>query len=142
MKKKFSTPAWIGLLGLCLAACLTTGCSGDASDAPELGSVRGQVTLDGDPLADAEITFQPAEGRPSMATTDENGLYELMYITEPGAKIGEHTVKISKKEFVKDAQGEIVSAKELLPAKYNTQSTLNREVKAGDNSINFELESR
>lgn len=53
---------------LTLAGILTPLGCGARSDLPELGDVKGVVTLDGKPLANAQIQFVPASGRPSSGT--------------------------------------------------------------------------
>ena len=52
------TLKWVSLLGLFLA-----GCSYQPDDMPKIAPVSGVVTLDGQPLPEAEILFQPASGR-------------------------------------------------------------------------------
>lgn len=127
---------------LVLFGLLSVGCSSGPNDTPNVGEVTGTVTFEGDPLAGATVTFDPDEGRQSTATTDEQGRYVLRYSEKlKGAKIGKHTVKISKTEEVRDADGELVSAKETLPATYNTQSNLDRVVKAGAQVMNFDLKA-
>ena len=64
--------AWASLI---LALCLT-GCG---SDGPERGVVTGKVTLNGEPLENADVEFQPEEGSPSYGMTDRKGWYDLMY---------------------------------------------------------------
>ena len=128
---------------VCLLACLlVAGCSGGPDDQPELGTVHGKVTLDGKPLSEASVTFQPENGRPSTAVTDAEGNYELTYINQQGAAVGKHTVRISKSEVKRDGQGEIISAKERLPAQYNKHSSLTKQVNAGKNSIDLPLKSQ
>jgi hypothetical protein len=126
--------------GLVLASCavLCCGCGGGASDTPELGQVSGTVTLDGQPLAGANLEFVPQEGgRPSVGTTDEAGHYELRYSQdEPGAKVGTHTVSI--RTFSYSAP----DVPEKLPAKYNAQTTLTATVKPGENTTPFDLQTK
>lgn len=124
-------------LGLLLA---TFGCGGD--DGPPMGTVEGTVTLDGKPLPNVLVNFNPGEFRPSEAKTDESGHYELIYTREKkGAVVGTHKVVITSKTGV-DAEGnEIADEEEKVPAKYNSESTLTEEVKAGANTIDFKLES-
>src|SRR5512134_2265452 len=75
-----------------MLACLS-GCGGP--DHPEVGRVSGVVTLDGQPLPEATVMFQPTEGRASIATTDSAGKYSLTYLDGvPGAKLGPHKVII------------------------------------------------
>ena len=101
----------------------------------------GTVTLDGQPLPDAEVTFQPEKGRPSYAMTDSEGHYALEYNpTTPGAKVGQHKVTISTRRTVTEGDEER-EIPEKVPAQYNEETTLQKEVKAGTNQIDFDLTS-
>lgn len=129
-----------------LVFMVSAGCGNVAEDQPQLGEVTGQVTLDGKPLVDANVYFQPIEGgRNSTGVTDEQGNFTLGYLRElKGAKIGRHKVRISTYvEPVKGDDGKLTNPgkKELVPDKYNKNSELEEEVKAGDNTITFELTS-
>jgi len=129
---------------LCLTLPLAAGCR---DSGPELGEVTGVVTLDGKPLPNATVEFQPTAsgGSSSQGTTDESGRYELMYgVGRPGAMIGEHAVRITTYRMEPaDEQGEnMIEHPEILPPKYHEQSELKREVASGSQVINFELESR
>lgn len=119
------------------ALALLSGC---AAGGPETGNVEGTVTLDGEPLADAEVVFQPADGAPSTGTTDGSGHYSLMFTRDkPGALIGEHKVKITT--ITTDSEGNPLDEAVTVPAQYNAETVLTANVKAGDNTFNFELES-
>lgn len=120
----------------------SVGCGGSgASDQPDLGQVTGVVKMDGQPLANVTVSFNPAQGRPSSAKTDSAGNYELGYIGDvKGAVIGTHTVSISTPQDAPTPPGK--TYKDPVPAKYNTKTTLKGEVKAGDNTIDFDLESK
>jgi hypothetical protein len=123
---------------LALAFCLW-GCGGPAH--PDVGRVSGVVTLDGQPLPEATVMFQPAEGRASIATTDSAGKYSLIYLDGvPGAKLGPHTVIIRTEIPGEDGQPPI--AKEKLPKKYHDQTELTAEVKPGSNTFDFPLTSQ
>ena len=63
---------------LSLSFVFLSACGG-GSDTPPLGTVTGVVTLDDKPLSDAEVTFQPEKGRPSLGKTDSEGNYTLVY---------------------------------------------------------------
>lgn len=121
---------------LMLAAALLSGCSGSAAD---VAPVSGRVTLDGVPLAGARIRFQPeaSSGSPSYGTADQDGNYVLGYKRDqPGALIGWHTIRIEGGARDPDTKAK----PRALPARYNTESELREEVKAGeDNAIDFEL---
>lgn len=124
-----------------LIALLAVGCgSGAPSDQPDLGTVTGKVTLDGAPLPNATVTFQPDSGRASRGTTDENGMYELTYSRSTrGAKIGDHTVSVTTAQV--DADGK-VSQEEKVPTAYQGgESMLKKSVKSGSNDIPLELDS-
>ena len=124
----------VALLCLCCAGCG----EGTPSDTPDLGHVSGIVTLDGNPLANVTVTFEPDSGKPSFGGTDESGHYELVYSkNEQGAKIGQHTVRVAT-----PTEGPEDAGKDPIPAKYNTKSTLKKEVKAGSNEINLDLTSK
>ncbi|WP_417391838.1 hypothetical protein [Gimesia sp.] len=125
-----------------LSFCLLTGC-GDSggSDQPDLGTVTGVVTMDGQPLSNVMVSFSPENGRPSIARTDEAGNYELGYLAETkGAVIGKHTVSITTPQENPTPPGQVY--KDPIPAKYNSKTTLTADVKAGDNTFDFQLESK
>lgn len=72
-----------------------SGCSGKG-DGPRVVRVNGTVTHQGKPIANLLVTFMPTQGRPSNATTDANGHYELNYTdAEKGALVGHHTVWVT-----------------------------------------------
>jgi len=124
-------------LGLC-------GCSG--SDAPSLGQVSGTITLDGKPLDHAEVLFQPEKGRASLGETDGEGNYELAYTgTSSGALLGPHKVVITTaRDAFSDESGagnDRAARPEILPARYNSKTTLTAEVEQGSNQIDFTLTS-
>lgn len=117
-------------------ACLTLGCGGGGG--PRLAHVSGTVTLDGEPLSDALVSFYHEDDRPSHGTTDASGYYELTYMTDrPGAIVGENVVRIT----VATVEGEgVAPQKELVPAMYNVASELVYDVTAGSNDdVNFDL---
>ncbi|MCC6507921.1 MAG: carboxypeptidase regulatory-like domain-containing protein [Pirellulaceae bacterium] len=128
------------LAGVGLLTCLSMlGCSGP--EHPDVGRVSGKVTLDGQPLAEATVMFQPSTGRASMATTDSDGNYTLSYIDQvSGAIIGSHKVIIRTEIPGEDGQPPV--AKEKLPKKYHDRSELTADVKAGSNTFDFELASK
>lgn len=123
------------------------GCGGQG-DQPELGTVRGTVTMDGKPLPGAKVIFNPKEGRPSVGTTDREGKYELDYTADiQGAKIGSHTIRIVTAEEEIPGKEGVIDEKsnsydqEKIPAKYNVKSTLREEVAPGENTLDFALTS-
>ncbi len=127
----------------CLLLCLAVGCSGTPADQPDLGTVSGTITLDGSPLANAKVEFQPESGRPSYGVTNSQGEYELEYSPDAkGAKIGQHTVRITSRALGENAQGDVVVTQaEQVPDVYNTKTELSVTVEPGDNDVPFELDS-
>jgi len=132
----------------------TTGCFSGSSD---MGQVSGVVTLGGEPLEGARVSFYPSGGRGSLGVTDETGRYELTYLrNEKGAVVGKHQVTIST--FVQDEidyRGDTAGESgdggnhekvtkghpETLPEKYCDlkKTELTAMVEAGANELNFEL---
>ncbi len=129
---------------LTIALCGLVGCSKGAG--PDLGYVEGVVTLDGKPLDGAEVSFEPKDGRPSIAIADPSGHYVLKFTgSRNGAAIGAHVVRITSARGSSGGEGDgpLVKARpELLPAKYHAKSTLTAEVAAGNNEIDFDLTSK
>lgn len=143
----------------CSLACLAFAGCGEGG--PELGRVTGTVTMDGDPLPNALVTFVPQEGgRASTGVTNENGEYELIYQNRKGALLGQHKVTVTtmrqaeaapemssdSEEYMKQATGGDPSQydqvfEEKIPPRYNKDSELVEEVQSGSNEIDLELTS-
>ncbi len=122
-----------------LVVALLTGCGGP--EHPDVGRVSGKVTLDSKPLPQATLMFQPAQGRSSMGTTDDQGNYTLTYLDGvPGAILGKHKVMIRTEIPGEDGQPPV--AKEKLPKKYHDKTELSADVKAGANTFDFDLKSK
>jgi hypothetical protein len=115
-----------------------------------LGSVRCHVTLDGQPLAGAEVVFEPApflgeEIKTAYGTTNPYGdaAPTIPPADRPdptlpgGVHLGLYKVRISKQ----------ANGRETLPARYNSETILGQEVSYDDpammnNNIVFALESQ
>ena len=119
---------------------LAVGCQ----KGPELGSVKGTVKLEGQPLANATITFTPEPaGRSSMGRTNDMGEYELRYTaTSGGALVGPMRVRITTAGEVTDARERTTMQPELLPKRYNEDSELVVDIKPGANTFDFDLKSK
>jgi hypothetical protein len=114
------------LLVMSFAGCAKTGA--------DVAPVTGRITLDGQPLASADIVFQPADSKPpSSGRTDANGHYQLVYKRGVlGGVVGSNTVQIT-------ISSDVVPNPPTIPARYNTESQLTKEVKSGSNEFNFDL---
>ena len=96
--------------------------------------------MDGQPLADADVTFQPeGPGRASVGTTDSQGRYELNYTNDVrGALVGPHRVMITT---ARDGDDSVAPTPEKLPDRYHHNSEIKVEVAAGSNTFDFNVES-
>ena len=109
---------------------------------PPLGQVSGKVTLDGEPVPQATLTFSHANGRTAFARTDESGAYELKFTDgREGALLGENHVSIETSRAGTDAEGNFVEYPETIPAKYNKESEITKVIEPGEQTIDFDLSS-
>ena len=119
------------------------GCGGGVADQPELATVSGQVTLGGQPLPNVILTFKPVgEGRSSSGVSDDDGYYSLQYTANAeGAMIAKHSVKVAVVDE-DNGDGDYAAGggqtDSKLPASA-TDGSMEKEVKAGANTINIEL---
>lgn len=142
---------------LLIALLSVTGCSGTPSDQPDTVAVDGTVTLDGEPLANALVTFSPTkDGRPSSGATDESGYFELQYTADvPGAVPGEHIVTVmliddGEGSYGEEGEGEgdddnadgseAEEASSSLPP-MASDGSITKTVEAGGGTIDIELTS-
>ena len=96
------------VLGLAACALAVTGCSGDDGRVMlDTEYVEGVVTLDGEPVPDATVTFVPVDttqGMSATGRTDEQGVYKLTAVgsgeatgeAEAGTLPGEYQVGVIK----------------------------------------------
>lgn len=124
-----------------LMGCLILLLAGCGKSDPPIGAVKGTVTLDGQPAADLQVSFVPKSGGlASTAITDANGKYELTYDgRKKGAVVGSHLVQITSAAGGGAAGGDDAVAPIDIPASYNTESTITKEVDAGENTIDLEV---
>ncbi|MHC2065860.1 DUF4198 domain-containing protein [Bremerella sp. T1] len=120
---------WIAVLALIV---LSIGCSSSSETVP----VHGHVLLDGKPLANAEIIFQPEGKRASIGQTNKDGYYELTFTAmQEGGVVGLNRVMITKEAGGPDGD-------EMIPRQYNVDTELTADVvDSGDNEFNFDLKS-
>jgi len=83
---------------LALLTIFVAGCSG--GDYPETVAVTGAVTLDGQPVPEAIITFMPTDGgRAATGYTNSSGQFTLTtYQPDDGAEPGAHQIAINPTE--------------------------------------------
>ncbi len=111
------------------------------------GTIEGTVTLDGQPLAEGYVNFRPEPGThgSGAGAPVENGEFAIEGLAEPLA--GSYRVEITATgktgKMTIDGSGQKREAEgQILPDRYNTQSTLQEEVKPGQpNEFTFKLTS-
>ena len=134
---------------------ILAGCIGSDPSAPKLVPVTGAVTLDGKPLAGAEVGFVPTgdtKGFGSVGKTDGEGKYKLTSARGgEGAVAGNYKVVISRRLMPDgsappsgDKAPMESAARESLPTKYSMkgQTTLTATVPDGGGPVDFALKSR
>lgn len=133
-RDRLSPMVWAAGLGLIVA-----GCGADAN----VGQIRGNVSLDGQPLASGLIRFVPVDGQsPTADAPIADGAYSAT--VPPGDKRVEITsAKVVGKRKAYDTPDSptIDIITELLPARYNTRTELTLTVVPGDQQQEFALSS-
>lgn len=130
------------LSGCCLIALgllVSSGCG--KSGGPETAAVSGTVSLDGQPIAEGDITFAAADGlSPPFAGKIIEGKYSF------ACTLGKKRVEITAYrdipgKYSEDNPGEKTLAREqYIPDSANKQSTLQADVsRDGSNSFDFNL---
>ncbi len=113
-------------------------------------AISGSVTLDDKPLATGSILFTPLDGTPGDAASGEINDGKFSIPAASGPHVGKHRVEIralrkSGKKVQKPfaPEGELVERdEEAIADKFNSQSKLIQEVKAGANEASFQVTSR
>lgn len=79
---------------LSLVVLTLVGCGG--ADLPELATVSGKVTMNGEPVPGIFVMAVPTEGRPSYGTVGEDGTYKLEYKKDlPGTVVGPTKISLT-----------------------------------------------
>jgi hypothetical protein len=132
----------------------TVGCGGESF---KLAAVSGHVTMDNKPLANATVSFYSNAGTDlpaSTGRTDDEGNFKLETFdrgsNRDGAVIGESRVVISinaqnagKKLLAGGGKPKLQTGGEVVPARYNTETTLKFTVPPeGTDKADFSLTSK
>jgi hypothetical protein len=128
LPKLMASGIWLALIG---------GCGS------QLPTVQGLVTLDGEPLPNARVVFESPDRPMAVATTDNQGRYDVMTGTQRGMATGNYQVAISAYE-TRDGGSESPVPILSTPKRYNSAQTsgLSVEITPGRNSeVNFQLET-
>lgn len=139
-----------GLLLLTVVGC------GSGEEGPVRASVFGTVLFDGKPLEKGTIRFVPIEGTEGQKTSTSIHAGSFVLPAEAGPVVGEHRVEIEAPAAGDLAMDDEEALEKLaaagkpvkvdfpvIPAVYNTRSTLKKTVSEGeDNVFTFELSSK
>ncbi len=134
-------------LGLAFALGLLAGCGGADGDRIP---VQGTVTFDGQPVDGGSIAFLPENSDAKAVKVGgpiENGKYELKGAKAPAP--GKHRVEIfwhkkTGKQIVSpnDPPNKVDETKQVIPAQYNTKTTLTANVEPGHTTFDFDLKKK
>ncbi len=129
------------LLALGSILLFVAGCGGSGN-----ATVKGTVTFDNTPVDEGSISFFPEPGTESRKASAAivNGAFEIP--AERGPTAGTFKIEISwmkktgrKTPSADPGMGDLDERKEAIPVKYNSDSTLVRDIVAGANRLEFNL---
>jgi hypothetical protein len=116
------------------------GCGDSKPKQAEPTSVSGSVTLDKQPLEDGEIHFKDvAGGFPPDVIKIKGGKYDGQ------SHVGKQRVEVYAYRPSKQKSpmpGVEVGPEQYVPKRYNAESTLETDLKAGTNTANFDVTSQ
>jgi hypothetical protein len=118
------------------------------SDDPLRGEVRGEVTLDGQPIDDGSISFEPIEDNvgPTSGGSIEAGHYRVRQSNGPAIGTNRVEINVPRKTgrqipHPANPGATIDEIVEAAPPKYNERSEQVVDVKPGKNTFDFHMES-
>lgn len=125
---------WRNLFAMA-ALLAVSGCGGVE---PKDGLVRayGYVTLDGEPLSDAQVTFDHPNEAETFGRTDSSGYYDVWFTrSQRGAFAGPNAVWFTTRD-------PDLGTEEVVPKQYRSgQSALSVDVTEDGSPYNFDLVS-
>jgi len=117
------------------------GCGGQA-----VAPVSGKITLNGDPMAEVQVIFEPIDGQPdeiSTGETDASGNYSLKMIDgSEGALVGTHRVKLTTTKADRMADERTAVPPDRVPPRYRDGSQTFDVPQGGTTSADFHLNSK
>jgi hypothetical protein len=133
---------WLWLCGFLGAVVFLGGCG---PEAPKTVKVSGTVNLDDKPLPEGEVTLVGASGTVPDVFLVKEGKFQGQ--AKPGkVKVEIRVYKEAKpppKDGTEAGPNAPPSRENILPARFNTESTLTAEVKdSGLNPSKFDVESK
>src|SRR5882762_3948783 len=126
-----------GFLGLTLL--VLGGCSG-AID----GEVSGSVNVDGQPAENGAVSFFPIDGQgPTAGGSITAGRYSVRLPVGAYRVEVRVSVKVGERKLYNTPDSPVQPTfKEILPAKYNVNTELTYDVKAGAQEKNWDLSTK
>ena len=144
-----SSKPWRSIGAICLAlTALGPGCGKVGGNH---ASIRGEVKLDGKPLEHGSILFVPIDGTKGAPAGGPilNGAYALT--GQDGPAIGDNRVEVQavrktgkmvRNPYAPKGQGKLIELEVgAIAPRFNAGSILKAEVKSGDNTVNFDVQS-
>jgi hypothetical protein len=132
--------------GLGCALALTAGLwSGGCQKGPAIGTVEGEVTLDGQPLKDGRVLFTPVDGQGQTggATITDGKFTAEMPVAKMTVAINANRVIGRKPVYEGDPKSPMMDVvEELIPQRYNVNTELTLDVKEGKQTVKYELKSK
>ena len=123
------------LFAMCLCSAIFAGC-GPAQK--PVGTVKGSVTLDGQPYADAAIVFMSLKsGQAASVDIQPGGMFQL----PAPLPVDSYTVYLAPKAPVESDQPKPITIDKSVPEKYwsEASSDVKIEVQEGENDVRVEL---
>lgn len=126
----------------CLFYLLSAAAGCDSS--PPTGAINGEVTLDGQPLAQGNIQFTPVAGDTGTggAEIKDGKFTAIVPVALMRVAINANKVVGKRKSYAAADSPEADVVQELIPPKYNFQSELKVDVKQGTQDVRFDLLSK
>lgn len=143
-------------LALGVSISLVVGCG--SSDQVPLAKIRGQVTVEGQPIKEGAIIFEVTGARSARGKIVDGAITEVTtYEPGDGVPLGTAQVAVHATEMASPAEPQTpqtpdvankpsagymgAGAVSLIPARYNNLATseLNCEIVNGENEVNFDL---
>ena len=114
------------------------------SDGPSKGTVTGTVTLDGQPLKEGVVNFEAIDGKSggSSATIKDGAFTASVPTAEMKVMFSASKVLGKKKMYDTPDSPTVDDTVELIPDRFNVNTTFKLTVKSGTQSEKYELLSK
>jgi hypothetical protein len=111
---------------------------------PAVGTVSGDVTLDGQPVKDGRISFTPVDGQGGTggAAIVDGKFKAEVPVAKMKVEINGNKVIGKRKAYDTPESPLMDEVVEIIPPKYNFNSELSLEVKKGVQDVKYELKSK